>query len=53
VPRHEEVSLTLGRHVRPWPERPIFGTVRSMTLAGLRRKLDLDGYIASIDRAVV
>lgn len=35
-----------GRHDRPWPERPVFGTVRSMTAAGLRRKIDADAYLA-------
>jgi deoxyribodipyrimidine photo-lyase len=39
-----------GRHDRPWPQRPIFGSVRSMTAAGLRRKLDLDAYVAGIER---
>ena len=35
-----------GRHDRPWPERPIFGTVRCMTAAGLERKIDLPAYLA-------
>ena len=34
-----------GKHDRPWPERPIYGTIRSMTQAGLRRKFDADAYI--------
>lgn len=34
-----------GVHDRPWPERPIFGTVRSMTLRGLERKINLERYI--------
>lgn len=42
----------VGRHDRPWPERPIFGTVRTMTEAGLRRKLDVDAYVAGVERAV-
>ncbi len=37
-----------GRHDRPWPERPIFGTVRSMTSAGLQRKIDAEGYVAQV-----
>jgi deoxyribodipyrimidine photo-lyase len=41
-----------GRHDRPWPERPIFGTVRSMSAAGLRRKLDLDDYVAGVERTI-
>jgi deoxyribodipyrimidine photo-lyase len=35
-----------GKHDRPWPGRPVFGTVRSMTLASTRRKFDADRYIA-------
>lgn len=36
----------LGRYDRPWgPERPIFGTVRFMSLASTRRKLRLEGYL--------
>lgn len=37
-----------GKHDRPWPERPIFGTVRTMTYDGIRRKLDADAYLARI-----
>lgn len=37
-----------GKHDRPWPRRPIFGTVRSMTRAGAERKFDVAGYIARI-----
>ncbi len=34
-----------GIHDRPWPERPIFGKIRYMNFAGLKRKFDLDAYI--------
>lgn len=35
-----------GRHDRPWgPERPIYGLVRSMSLAGMQRKIDTAAYI--------
>lgn len=34
-----------GLHDRPWTERPIFGQIRYMNEAGLRRKFDLDAYI--------
>ncbi len=37
-----------GLHDRPWPERPIFGTVRTMTDAGLRRKIDAEAYVARV-----
>jgi deoxyribodipyrimidine photo-lyase len=34
-----------GLHDRPWTERPIFGKIRYMNEAGLRRKFDLQTYI--------
>lgn len=34
-----------GVHDRPWPERAVFGTVRSMTRAGAARKFDVAGFI--------
>lgn len=37
-----------GKHDRPWPERPIFGTVRYMNEAGIRRKLDCESYIERV-----
>lgn len=36
-----------GVHDRPWTERPIFGKVRYMNEAGLRRKFDVDSYTAT------
>ncbi len=35
-----------GVHDRPWGERPVFGTIRYMNMAGLRRKFGLDEYLA-------
>lgn len=34
-----------GLHDRPWFNRPIFGTVRYMSLGGMEKKFDVDGYI--------
>ncbi len=34
-----------GIHDRPWRERPIFGKIRYMNEAGLRRKFEVDTYI--------
>lgn len=45
------VAWCYGLHDRPWPERAVFGTVRSMTAAGLRRKADPDAYVARIEGA--
>lgn len=35
----------VGLHDRPWFERPVFGTVRYMNEAGLKRKFDIELYI--------
>ena len=34
-----------GVHDRPWPERSVFGTVRSMTFNGARRKFDVAAFV--------
>ncbi|WP_035247980.1 deoxyribodipyrimidine photo-lyase [Desulfogranum mediterraneum] len=39
-----------GVHDRAWRERPVFGKVRYMNLAGCRRKFDVEGYINSVGR---
>ena len=40
------VAWLFGLHDRPWgPARKIFGTVRYMNEAGLRRKFDMDAYV--------
>jgi deoxyribodipyrimidine photo-lyase len=36
-----------GKHDRPWPERRVFGRVRSMTFASTSRKFDAARYIAA------
>ncbi|HOX14457.1 MAG TPA: deoxyribodipyrimidine photolyase, partial [Spirochaetales bacterium] len=38
------VAWCFGRHDRPWAGRAVFGTVRYMNAAGLRRKFDADVY---------
>jgi deoxyribodipyrimidine photo-lyase len=37
-----------GKHDRPWPERPIFGTVRFMSYESTRKKFDSKAYIARV-----
>jgi deoxyribodipyrimidine photo-lyase len=49
---YTNVAWCFGLHDRPWGERPIYGTVRSMTLAGLERKFDMDGYERAVDALV-
>ena len=34
-----------GVHDRPWGERPVFGTIRTMTYDGCRRKFSVEDYI--------
>jgi deoxyribodipyrimidine photo-lyase len=38
-------TWVLGRYDRPWPERPIFGTVRYMTTESARRKLKMRKWL--------
>lgn len=40
------IFWTMGRFDRGWPEREVFGKVRSMTSQSTRRKVDLDKYLA-------
>jgi len=39
------IFWVLGRYDRPWPERPIFGTVRYMTSASTKKKLRVKRYL--------
>ncbi|HEY1693879.1 MAG TPA: hypothetical protein VGG39_17045 [Polyangiaceae bacterium] len=43
---YANVSWCFGLHDRPWPERKVFGTVRAMTSASARKKLDFEDYVA-------
>ena len=47
---YANVAWCFGLHDRPWPERAIFGTVRSMTAAGLQRKIDIDAYVKRVEK---
>ena len=40
-----------GKHDRPWPPRPVFGTVRSMSYDSTRRKFDAQRYIERVTSA--
>ena len=37
-----------GLHDRPWFERPVFGKIRFMNQAGLRRKFSVDVYLERV-----
>jgi len=39
-------AWTLGKYDRPWPERPVYGVVRSMSSESAARKLRLERYVA-------
>ena len=42
---YANIGWIFGLHDRPWgPPRPIFGTVRYMNAAGLKRKFDIEVY---------
>lgn len=48
---YTNILWCFGLHDRPWPERPIFGQVRYMSLDGMRRKTDVDAYIQAMEGA--
>jgi len=43
------VAWCLGKHDRPWGERPVFGKIRYMSANGLRRKFDADAYVRKVE----
>lgn len=45
---YTNILWCFGLHDRPWPERPIFGKMRYMSLEGMRRKTDIKAYIDEI-----
>jgi len=44
------VAWCFGKHDRAWAERPVFGKVRYMNAAGLKRKFDPDAYVCKVER---
>jgi deoxyribodipyrimidine photo-lyase len=42
------VAWCFGKHDRAWPERKVFGKIRYMNAAGLRRKFDMDAYLKKV-----
>ncbi|MHC4987030.1 MAG: deoxyribodipyrimidine photo-lyase [Planctomycetota bacterium] len=43
------VAWCFGKHDRAWGQRPVFGKVRYMNAAGLKRKFNTDEYVKKID----
>jgi deoxyribodipyrimidine photo-lyase len=46
---YANILWCFGLHDRPWPERPIYGTVRSMSRAGMERKTDVAAYLKEVE----
>ena len=44
------VAWCFGKHDRAWGERPVFGKIRYMNAAGLKRKFNPDKYVEKIER---
>jgi deoxyribodipyrimidine photo-lyase len=45
---YTNILWCFGLHDRPWFERPVFGSMRYMSLEGMKRKTDTAAYIAEI-----
>lgn len=43
------VAWCFGKHDRAWSERKVFGKIRYMNDAGLKRKFDMDAYLKKVD----
>jgi deoxyribodipyrimidine photo-lyase len=46
---YTNILWCFGLHDRPWPERPVYGTIRSMVRSGMERKTDVAAYIREIE----
>lgn len=46
---YTNILWCFGLHDRPWAERPVFGTVRYISLEGMKRKTDVEAYCRQID----
>ncbi|HUT30802.1 MAG TPA: deoxyribodipyrimidine photo-lyase [Sedimentisphaerales bacterium] len=44
------VAWCFGKHDRAWGERPVFGKIRYMNAAGLKRKFNPDEYVKKVER---
>jgi deoxyribodipyrimidine photo-lyase len=42
---YTNILWCFGLHDRPWTERPVFGMIRYMNLAGMQRKTNVQAYI--------
>lgn len=46
---YTNILWCFGLHDRPWGERPVFGTVRYMSLDGMRRKTNVEAYLREME----
>ncbi|MBO9700331.1 MAG: deoxyribodipyrimidine photo-lyase [Sporocytophaga sp.] len=46
---YANIGWIFGLHDRPWGERPIYGTVRTMVASGLERKTNPKAYIEKVN----
>jgi len=46
---YTNILWCFGLHDRPWPERAVFGTIRSMVRSGMERKTNVAAYIREIE----
>jgi deoxyribodipyrimidine photo-lyase len=46
---YANIAWLFGLHDRAWQERVVFGKVRYMNAAGLKRKFDMDAYVRRIN----
>ncbi len=44
------IAWCFGKHDRPWAKRPVFGTIRYMNYAGLKRKFDIEAYCRKMNK---
>lgn len=47
---YSNILWCFGKHDRPWFERPVFGTVRYMSLGGMETKTDAAAYVERVNR---
>ena len=47
---YANILWCFGLHDRPWFDRPIFGVMRYMAFDGMKRKTNIDAYIAEITK---
>jgi len=47
---YTNILWCFGLHDRPWQERNVFGTIRYMSLEGMKRKTDVNSYVEAMNR---